>query len=153
MRVDCSRISIQKQLQQTKMLVTVQQILKLFVRLSQNTFEFDSVVYKYENLDIAMHRGHINKLLAAKILTGRPVGNVWSHLFIYRKDDGYQIIVTSDKHWNKYHTVMSYSGYRYDMLVIAERIKESNYAATWINSSSVSPAVDLQHSPDGDTKS
>lgn len=153
MRVDYSRVSIQKQLQKTKLLVTVDQILKLFVRLTQNTFEFDNVVYKYDNIDIAMKRNHINKLLAAKIVSGRPIGNVWSHLFIYKKDGKYEIIVTSDKHWNKYPTVMSYSGYRYDMLVIAERIKESNYAATWINSSSLLPAVDIQHSPDGDKKS
>lgn len=153
MLVDYSRVSIQKQLQKTKLLVTVDQILKLFVRLTRDTFEFDNVVYKYDNIDTAMHRGHINKLLAAKILTGRPIGNVWSHLFIYKKDNEYGIVVTSDKHWNKYPTVMSYSGYRYDMLVIAERIKESNYAATWINSSGLLPAVDIQHSPDGDTKS
>lgn len=153
MRVDYSRVSIQKQLQKTKLLVTVDQILKLFVRLTKDTFEFDSVVYKYEHIDTAMKRGHINKLLAAKIVSGRPLGNVWSHLFIYKKDNEYGIVVTSDKHWNKYPTVMSYSGYRYDMLVIAERIKESNYAATWINSSSLLPAVDIQHSPDGDKKS
>lgn len=153
MRVDYSRVSIQKQLQKTKLLVTVDQILKLFVRLTKDTFEFDNVVYKYEHIDTAMKRRHINKLLAAKIVSGRPLGNVWSHLFIYKKDNEYGIVVTSDKHWNKYPTVMSYSGYRYDMLVIAERIKESNYAATWINSSSLLPAVDIQHSPDGDKKS
>ena len=153
MRVDCSRVSIQKQLQQTKLLVTAAQILKLFVRLTQNTFEFDGVVYRYEHIDIAMKRNHINRLLASHIVSGTPIGNVWSHLFIYKKDDKYEIIVTSDKHWNKYPTIMSYSGYRYDMLVIAERIKESNYAATWINSSGVRSGVDLHHSPDGDKKS
>ena len=153
MRVDYSRVSIQKQLQRTKLLVTVDQILKLFVRLTASTFEFDNVVYKYDHIDVALKRGHINKLLAARIVSGKPIGNIWSYLFIYKKDDKYEIIVTSDRHWNKYPTVMSYAGYRYDMLVIAERIKESNYAATWINSSSVSPSVDLQHPQDGDKKS
>lgn len=153
MRVDYSRVSQQKLLQQTKMLVTVQQILKLLHRVSSNTFEFDGVLYKNENIDIALRRGHINKLLASKILQGTPIGNVRSVLFIYRTETGYDIVVTTDKYWKKHPTVAAYHGLRYDLLVIAERIKESNYAATWLNSSGVHLAVDLQHPPDGDKKS
>lgn len=109
--------------------VTVEDILRLVERLSDNTFRFDGVEYYCKDLDFCLSRGLVRKLLTgSKVLSGVPTSNEKSYLFICDIDGRLSSTITTNKYWNKEKTVAVYCRDRFELLVIQKRFKDENYA-------------------------
>lgn len=109
--------------------VTTEDILKLVERVSPTEFIFDGVRYYSKEINSCISRGLLRRLLTnSKVLSGVPISNDKSYLFIYTVEGRTSSIITTNKYWNTEKTMAVYTRSRFELLVIQKRFKEEKYA-------------------------
>lgn len=90
--------------------------ISLITLLSDTKFEFDGVIYSNPHAKALFQKGLFNNLTSAsRIVEGKPKKNELSYLF---KTESGTWVLTTNKRWDSERTIESYSGKRFDLLLI-----------------------------------